>query len=126
MSFSKFFLFGILLWLLLSLLKGLFLQALNLQVWPLQVLFIFATIIISMACARRLGVINYLEAGLVAFLWTAGVLIVDLMLLYAVLKLPVFSGITQWLSYGAVATGIFFFHKKRHVHIRHEQHAHHH
>lgn len=126
MSFSKFFLFGILLWLLLSLLKGVFLQMLNVKVLPLQVLFLFSTIIISMACARRLGVINYLEAGLVAFLWTMGILVADFILLYAVLKLPVFGGITQWLSYAAAAAGIFFFHKKRHVHIRKEQHAHHH
>lgn len=126
MTFSRFILFGVLLWLLLALVKGLFLQLLTLDSFPVFIGYLVVTVVIAMACSRRLGVINYLEGAFVACLWMIGVLIADWILLYAVLKLPVFAGLKVWFGYLAVMAGIFFFHKKRHVHIRNQQAHHHH
>ncbi len=125
MTFTRFFGFGALLWILLALLKAVFLNILNLDSVLLQMFFGFLVFVISMACARRLGVINYLEGALVTTIWTLGLLFFDFFVLRIILGIFVFSKTVLWLGYGLTAVAIFLFHKKRHIEIRKELAAHH-
>ena len=126
MTFTRFFGFGVLLWVLLLVLKAAFLNLFNLDSFALQVLFGFVVFVVSMACARRLGFINYLEGGLVAVVWTGGVLILDFFVARPILGWVIFSKGILWAGYLLVALSVFLFHKKRHVQIRKELAAHHH
>jgi len=126
MTFSRFFGLGLLLWVLLSIIKALFLNVLGLDTLPSEVIFGFVVFIVSMACARRLGVINYLEGALVAVMWTIGLLVADFFILRPILGWSVFTKGIFWAGYAVSAAAIFFFHKKRHVQIRKELAAHHH
>ncbi len=81
---------------------------------------------VAVALVRRLGVINFLEAIMVLVLWLSMDLLLDLLITAFVLGLSMFGWWQLWAGYFFMVFGIFFFHKKRHVHIRHEQkHAHH-
>jgi hypothetical protein len=126
MTFTRFFGFGALLWILLAILKAVFLKVFNLDSFFLQVLFGFLVFVISMACARRLGFINYLEGALVSVVWTIGIIIFDFFILLPFLGWVVFGKVVLWAGYLLVALSIFLFHKKRHVQIRRELAAHHH
>ncbi len=125
MTFSRFFGFGFVLWILLALLKGWFLNTLNFSLIYIQFVFLILVFIVSLGCSRRLGVINYLEGASVAVLWTLGVVFGDLIFLRAIFLWPVFSHLSIFVSYLVTGLAIFFFHKKRHIQIRKELAAHH-
>jgi hypothetical protein len=124
MTFSRFFGFGFLLWLLLAVLKAAFLGSSI----PLQVLFGILVFLVTLACSRRLGVINILEGGMAAAVWTVGILIADWLILDHIFHLDIFHQGIVWISYLIVLFGVFFGHKKRHIQIRQElaAHSHHH
>ena len=90
--------------------------------------YIYFILVMAVAAAlvRRLGVINFLEAIMVLVLWLSMDLLLDLLITAFVLGLSMFGWWQLWAGYFFMVFVIFFFHKKRHVHIRHEQkHAHH-
>lgn len=80
--------------------------------------------VIAAALVRRLGVINFLEAIMVMILWFAMDALLDLLFTAFILGLAMFGWWQLWAGYFFMLFAIFFFHKKRHIHIRHEQ-AHH-
>ena len=126
MTFSKFIGLGVVLWLLLSVLKAIFLRVFSLDTAVMQVLYCLLVLVIAIACVRRVGVINYLEAMMIAAVWTIFLLLADFIVLQLVLGSEIFRHGILWLGYFIAAMGIFLFHKKRHVHIRRQQAAHHH
>lgn len=70
--------------------------------------------------ARRLGVINYLEAIYVDLLWLFLAIFTDWLITLKLLGLGLFESRWPRWSYLFLAVGIFFFHQKRHVQIRKE------
>ena len=85
-----------------------------------------AVSIVTVYLVRRLGIINFFEAFLVIGLWVAGDVLLDAMLTASFSSTRIFSQLYFWGGYGFMAVFIFFMHKKRHIHIRKEQRAHHH
>ncbi len=125
MTFTRFFGFGFLLWLLLAVGKALFLNVLNLDSLWLQFLYAVFVFVVAVACTRRLGVINYLEGAMVAILWTVGVLLGDVIFLWAIFRWEIFVHLVSWIGYLLTVIAIFLFHKKRHVQVRKELAEHH-
>ena len=111
-------------WVFLAVLKFFVLRVLNFNSVPVTVLYGFFSFVFAMACARRLGVINYLEAGFVAFTWVVGLFLADALILSPLYGPEVFGHKELWWGYALIALTIFFFHKKRHVQIRKEHAAH--
>lgn len=127
MTFSKFFGFGFLVAVGTGLLTvfldkyiGLVPSIANYVLWIL-------VIVITTACVRRLGVINFLEGILVACVWLFMRAIFDLLVTAPILGIGIYGKVQLWISYAVIVAAAFFLHKKRHVHIRKEQkkHAHH-
>ena len=87
-------------------------------------IFFFLVIVIAAALVRRLGVLNFLEAIMILVLWFVLDALLDLLITAFVLGIVMFSWWQLWVGYALMMATIFFFHKKRHVHIRREQ-AHH-
>jgi len=125
MTFTRFFGFWFLLWLLLAVLQAVFLNNFNLDAASAKIIFALAVLVITLACCRRLGVINFLEGAMVAIVWTLGLLLANWIILKHVLNLAVFSHFILWVGYLVVALTIFFGHKKRHIQVRKEMEAHH-
>ena len=76
---------------------------------------------IAAALVRRLGVINFLEAIMVLVLWFVLDALLDLLVTAFALGLGMFARWQLWAGYFFMMFAIFFFHKKRHIHVRHEQ-----
>jgi hypothetical protein len=125
MTFKKFVFYGLLLWLLLAVTKYIFISYFDTESFLIESSFGFFVVIFSMAMSRRLGVINFLEAMLVAFVWFVMAILLDFLILTHFIDFAFFSKWFIWLSYLLSILAIFFFHKKRHIEIRKEQ-AHHH
>ena len=98
---------------------------LNLDTLILQIVYAFFVFVIAMACARRLGVINFLEAMLATIIWVIGLLVGDFLFTQMVLGKEIFQHVVLWAGYVVAAVAIFLFHKKRHIQIRRELAAHH-
>lgn len=118
MTFKRFFLFGTLLWLFLAALKFVFLKNLDLVSPQHYLTYYILIFIFSIAFARRVGVINYLEAIFIAITWFIGITVLDYFVLYNVLGITWFDIWQVWLGGGVMGAAIFFFHRKRHVEIR--------
>lgn len=121
MTFVRFLGFGVLSALILSVLKILFfgfLDPLNIVV---QYLYWFLTFVVVVACSRRLGFINYLEAVVVLVIWLVIALFFDLLIASQFLGLVLFKNFYILFGYLIMALAIFMFHKKRHVQIRRQQ-----
>jgi hypothetical protein len=125
MNFKRVLILGILAWLLLLGTKFVFLKALGFgsawQVWAYYILILLIMRVLS----RALGVLNFLEAQFVGLLWVVLILFLDSVFAKRFLSIEIFRGAHYWWSYFAVFAGVFFMHKKRHIHIRKEQAAHH-
>ncbi len=76
----------------------------------------------SIAAARRLGIINYLEAILAAGMWWLFALVFDFLITSALVGFDMFRTRELWIGYLVMVVVIFIFHKKRHVKLRHELH----
>jgi len=86
--------------------------------------FFLLVMVIAAALVRRIGVINFLEAIMLLVLWFVMDALLDLLITAFVLGIGMFSWWQLWAGYALMMLTVFFFHKKRHVHLRHEQ-AHH-
>ena len=126
MNFKRVLILGLVAWLLLLGGKILFLQYFGLastwQVWAYYILILLLMRVLS----RALGVLNFLEAQFVGILWALLILLLDSVVAKRFLSDEIFRGAHYWWSYFAVFAGVFFMHKKRHIHIRKEQASHHH
>jgi len=119
MTIKNLFLYSFLQWLLFSLLKIWFFnyEILSNAGWQNILFWIFCAIIAA-AVVRRFGIINYLEAMFLIIVWILGDLLLDLMILSIYTGLGIFSTVEYWVGFGILALSIFFFHKKRHIHVR--------
>jgi hypothetical protein len=124
MTRKNFILFSILQWLILAAIKYWFFtrQIFGNPGWQSIALWVLTGIII-VAIVRRFGVINYIEAFFLMFLWTVGNLFLDLALLSNYTGTSIFYKPDYWASLLVLNVGIFVFHKKRHVAVRHMLHA---
>lgn len=92
----------------------------------LHVFFLGWVIVWGVALIRRLGVINYLELMMAGGLWLVLWLLADAAVTAPLLGWKIFIDGSFLLGYLLVVVAWFIFHKKRHVHLRHELHAKHH
>lgn len=126
MTPKKFFLLFFAQWLILALLKAWFF---NSQIFAnpgfQQTVYWILTAVITAALVRRFGHISFLEAFIVAVVWTLGNLLLDLILLSPYTGLSIFSAAEYWWGFLIMAAAIMVFHKKRHIQIRREMHAKH-
>ena len=125
MTLKKLVILAILLWMLLVPVKIVFLNVLNTDNLVIEILLGVVFAVVTMGVVRRLGVLNFLEAMMVAVVWFIINLILDLFVLATTFGLQFFSHWQVWTGYVLSMVVIFFFHKKRHVHIRHELHEKH-
>jgi hypothetical protein len=123
-SFGSILKYGLVMWLIMLVLKWVFLGWLNPVSW--QMGFYYLLIVISARkLSRKFGVINILEAGFIGIIWGLMILFLDSLIAKRFLVATVFVSKAYWWSYFVVFIAIFFLHQKRHVAIRQEQ-AHHH
>ena len=124
MSAHKFLILSFLQWVLFILLKTWVFHYKIFSTSGMEgIVFWSATIVITAALVRRLGVINYMEAIFIMFLWTIADAFSDLVITSVITGLDIFSNPNYWYGLGIMNVVIFLVHKKRHVHVRNELHA---
>lgn len=120
-TIKRFFVVLFLQWAFLITLKYYFFGKLNLANPGVQnLLFWISVFVIVFILVRNLGVINYLEAMFIAFVWILLDALLDLIILTSILGYGFFSQWQYWIGYLVLAVVMFFFHKKRHVLVRQE------
>jgi hypothetical protein len=125
MTFGKFFGLGFMLTLVCAVAKVLFLQIFNDQSVVIMVAFWLFIVIATIACVRRLGIINYLESFLAAGMWFLFQLFFDFLITTQIVGLTFYKRYEMWVAYGLVVLIVILFHKKRHIQIRRDHAAHH-
>jgi len=126
MTLKKFLLIFVLQWLFLALLKGWFFRHQIFANSGLQQLaFWAAIIIIAAALVRRFGPISFLEVFALVVVWTLGDLLLDLIFVSPYAGVSIFSSFQYWTGMLVMIIAIAVCHKKRHIHIRQQQQAHH-
>jgi hypothetical protein len=125
MTIKKFFGFAILLWFFLAVVKVVFIKILDLDSRALEYVYWLLMAMFSIALARRLGAISFLEAMLVATFWFLVNVILDFLVTSIAVGFLILSRWEVWVGYAVMLVSIFFFHKKRHIVIRKELAAHH-
>ncbi|MBI5530180.1 MAG: hypothetical protein HY918_01635 [Candidatus Doudnabacteria bacterium] len=127
MTIRKFLLFGFLQWLILTAVKLWFFnhQIFSNSGWQ-EIAYWVLTAAVVAALSRRFGVLNYLEAFFLATVWSLGDALMDLLITSIYTGLGIFYTRAYWFGFLFLALGIILFHKKRHIHVRHELHAKHH
>lgn len=118
MTFSKLFGLGGFLAIILAVLKLIAFQFFDLKLLAVSLFFGLVALVLTVACTRRLGFINYLEAMLTAGLWFIMILLVDLIVTGPLAGYGIFKTLLLWLSYLLVIITVLLFHKKRHIDIR--------
>lgn len=88
-----------------------------------QIVFWLLCAAVAASFVRRFGLISYFEAIFIIIVWTLGGLLLDLLVTGIFTGLSIFSKTEYWAAFALMACVIFVFHKKRHIHIRHELHA---
>ena len=96
------------------LLFGLF----NSSLLPIQLIYLLFVFVISIAAARRLGILNYFEGIFGGLLWLVFQLILDYIFIVPFFGFQVFKYWYVWLGHGLMVFAVIFIHKKRHVLIR--------
>lgn len=102
----------------MALLKFFFLSSLNLDSVYILIVFWLSVALITIACVRRVGVMNYLEAMLIMGFWLFFSLLIENITLAVLLGNDIYREPALWISYLVMILSIFLFHKKRHVEIR--------
>lgn len=103
---------------LLFALKVIFFKYLNIDLWPILILYYLILAAIAIAVVRRLGVLNYFEAILLTIIWLVLNILIDLLLTQAIIAGGVFSNLHFWISYLVLPMAMLIFHKKQHVQTR--------
>jgi len=86
----------------------------------------FIIAVVTIALFRRFGIITYIESVFALIFYTLGTLFFDLVITTNYTGMSLFSNLTYWWGFLAMILAAMFFHKKRHVYLRKELHAHHH
>ncbi len=126
MTFKKVLFISFFEWLFLTLLKVVYFQGNFFSGELSQYLYWGAILIVTTFLVRRLGVLNFLEAGAIAVFWFLAFLFLDFILVSGYLGMGMFSQGAFWVGHMCMMFAVFFFHNKRHIQIRKEHAAHHH
>lgn len=126
MTFKKVLLITFLEWLFLALAKIVYFQDIIFSGGVSQYAYWGVILIITTFLVRRLGVLNFLEAGSIAVFWFLAFLFLDFILVSGYLGMGIFSQGAFWVGHMCMMFAVFFFHHKRHIQIRKEHAAHHH
>ena len=118
MTAGNFLTFTIIALFLTTAVKIFFVTVLNINSLYLVYVMWVLMALISIACVRRIGVINYLESVLVIVIWLFFGMFLDLLILYSLAGPAIYHHAYLWGGYLVIALTIFLFHKKRHVEIR--------
>lgn len=95
-----------------------FFRALNIELLPVLILYYLFLAAISIAVARRLGVVNYLEIFLTIIIWLVFSLAIDLIITREIIGTDLYTTWNFWISYLVMPLAILIFHKKQHVEVR--------
>jgi hypothetical protein len=127
MTFKKVLLITFLEWLFLALAKIVYFQDTIFSGGVSQYAYWGVILIITTFLVRRLGVLNFLEAGSIAVFWFLAFLFLDFILVSGYLGMGIFSQGAFWVGHMVMMFSVFFFHHKRHIQIRkqHQAHGHH-
>src|SRR5688572_3605961 len=118
MTFTKLVIFTVLVIVLTTFAKLLFINVLDIGNIYIVYLFWLVILAVTIACTRRLGVLNYLESFLVMGLWLFLSLLFDMLVVAAIAGTDIYKHLYLWISFAVMLGGIFLFHKKRHVELR--------
>lgn len=118
MTAGKFITFTIVVLFLTTVVKVFFVTVLDINNLFLVYIMWALLALITIACVRRIGVINYVESALIIVFWVFFSMFFDLLIVYSLTGPGIYSRAWLWGSYLAVALMVFLFHKKRHVEIR--------
>lgn len=88
--------------------------------------YFFLIALVTLILVRRLGIISYFEAIFTSVFWSCLFVFLDLIITSAFLGTQIFRVWQFWVGFFVMVFVIFFLHKKRHIHVRHELHAKHH
>ncbi len=127
MSIKQLFFYSFLQWLCMTLLKVWFFNNQVLSNPGLQSLvFWLLSAVLGAAIVRRLGILNYLEVFFIVIVWFLVDLFFDLIITSAYTGYKIFTSSDFWIVYLVLGLSVIFLHKKRHIQVRKEQHAHRH
>lgn len=127
MSIKKFFTFFLIYTILFAAFKVVFFGNLDVAGSGIGAfVYLLLVAVLTAAVVRRLGVINFLEAVFVAFFWLVGAILLDLLIIIHIAGTNMLSERYFWFGYVVMVIFVLASHKKRHIHIRQEQHAAHH
>ncbi len=108
---------------LITLIKLIFFQQLNIDSIYVVYIMWLAIAIVTIAFTRRFGVINYLEALVIIVTWVGASLFFDVIFLTPFTTFVIYYRWYFWVTYPVMALAVFLFHKKRHVEIRRSKQA---
>ncbi|QQS23220.1 hypothetical protein IPM19_01490 [bacterium] len=95
-----------------------FFRLLNIELLPILIAYYVFLAAVSIAVARRLGVVNYLEIFLTIIIWLVFSLVIDLVITREVIGGDKYLTVNFWVSYLIMPIAILIFHKKQHVAVR--------
>lgn len=95
-----------------------FFRYLNIELLPILIVYYLFLAAVSIAVARRLGVVNYLEIFLTIIIWLVFSLVIDLILTREIIGGDKYLTTNFWISYLIMPLAILIFHKKQHVAVR--------
>jgi hypothetical protein len=101
--------------------KVFFIGSLNMDNLVVVVLFYTALVLETIVVVRRMGVLNYIEAFFLAFVWLFTLLIVDFIVTSNWIGRDIYTTLNYWLTYLVIILALLIFHKKLHVQVRKSQ-----
>ena len=108
----------IILYAILVITKVVFFTYLNIDLWPILILFYVVVAATAIAVVRRFGDINYFESFLILLVWIVVGLLVDVIITSKLVGDGFFTNKHEWLSYIAVIAAVLVFDRKEHVATR--------
>ncbi len=115
MTLGKFFLISFIQLVVFTCVKLYFFQSASFGSGWLTLIYWIVTGILAAALVRRMGVMNYLEAGVVSLTWLVLVLFLDYIITNRFLLAPIFGYGQVWVAYGIIVLTVFFFASLRNV-----------
>lgn len=120
MTFKSFLGLGLVFSLLTSLGKLVTLFYLDPTTGLTQTFFLVYMLLMSAAVVRRVGVMNFFESFLLIAVWTFFGIVGDIFITATIAGLVVYTTFIFWAGYIVAAVSMLLFHKKLHIHTRHE------
>lgn len=98
--------------------KVIFFGYMNVELLPVLIVYYLVLAATSIAVVRRMGPLNYFEAGFVMVLWLILSLATDYIITANLAGREIYDDGHFWWSYAVVLLAIIIFHKKVHVEVR--------